>query len=91
MRAMAIASAMGLGVMASAAPALAAQQVYTYSVVHPVYGEIGTFTDTIDRSAEALRIDAHLRIAVKLLGVVAYREESDTTEVLRGGRLVSLA
>jgi hypothetical protein len=87
---MAIAGALGLSVMGSAAPALAGQQVYTYSVVHPIYGEIGTFTDTIDRNPEALRIDAHLRIAVKFLGVVAYREEADTTEVLRGNRLVLL-
>jgi Family of unknown function (DUF6134) len=89
-RAMAIAGALGLSVMGSAAPALAGQQVYTYSVVHPIYGEIGTFTDMIDQNPEATRIDARLRIAVKILGVVAYREESDTTEVLRGNRLVSL-
>jgi len=89
-RARAIAGAVGLSVMAAAAPALAGQQVYTYTVVHPVYGEIGTFTDTIDRSAEATRIDSRLRIAVKLLGVTAYREESDATEILQGDHLVSL-
>lgn len=87
---MAIAGALGLGVVGGAAPALAGQQLYTYSVVHPIYGEIGTFTDMIDRNPEAMRIDAHLRVAVTILGVVAYREESDTTEVLRGNRLVSL-
>jgi len=89
-RARAIAGAIGLSAMAAAAPALAGQQVYTYTVVHPVYGEIGTFTDTIDRSAGATRIDSRLRITVKLLGVTAYREESDATEILRGNRLVSL-
>jgi hypothetical protein len=89
-RARAVAGAMGLSLIAGGAPALAGQQVYTYSVVHPIYGEIGTFTDTIDRSAEATRIEARLRVAVKLLGVVAYREESDTTEILHGDRLVSL-
>jgi len=89
-RAAVIAGAVGLSVLASTAPALAGQQVYTYLVVHPIYGEIGTFTHTIDRSPGATRIDAHLRVAVKLLGVVAYREESDTTEVMRGNRLVSL-
>jgi len=81
---------MGLSLIAGGAPAWAGQQIYTYSVVHPIYGEIGTFTDTIDRSAEATRIEAHLRVAVTLLGVVAYREESDTTEILRGDRLISL-
>ena len=89
-RAAVIAGAVGLSVLASTAPALAGQQVYTYLVVHPIYGEIGTFTHAIDRNQEATRIDAHLRIAVTLLGVVAYREESDTTEVMRGNRLVSL-
>lgn len=89
-RARAIAGALGLSAMAATAPALAGQQVYTYSVVHPIYGEIGTFTDTIERSAEATRIDSHLRVSVKLLGVTAYREESDATEILHGNRLVSL-
>jgi uncharacterized protein DUF6134 len=89
-RARAIAGAIGLSAMAATAPAQAGQQVYTYSVVHPIYGEIGTFTDTIERSAEATRIESRLRVAVKLLGVTAYREESDTTEVLHGNRLVSL-
>jgi hypothetical protein len=81
---------MGLSVIAGATPALAGQQVYIYSVVHPVYGEIGTFTDTIDRSPEATRIDSRLRVVVKLLGIVVYRQDSDTTEIMRGNRLVSL-
>jgi Family of unknown function (DUF6134) len=89
-RARAIAVAMGLSVIAGASPALAGQQVYIYSVVHPIYGEIGTFTHTIERSPEATRIDTRLRVAVRLLGLVAYREESDTTEIMRGNRLVSL-
>ena len=89
-RARSIVGAVSFGLLASAAPALAGQQIYTYAVVHPIYGDIGTFTDTIDRNAEATRIDSQLRIAVKLLGVVAYREEADTTEIMRGNRLMSL-
>ena len=89
-RARAIAVAMGLSVIASTAPALAGKQVYTYSVVHPSYGKIGTLTDTVDRSPAAMRIDSRLRIAVKFLGIVVYHQESDTTEIMRGDRLVSL-
>src|SRR5882724_9076432 len=89
-RARAIAVAIVLSVIVGAAPALAGQQVYIYSVVHPFYGEIGTLTDTIDRSPEVMRLDSRLRIAVELLGIVVYREESDTTEIMRGDRLVSL-
>jgi len=81
---------MGLSVIAGITPALAGPQVYIYSVVHPIYGEIGTFTDTIDRSPEATRIDSRLRIAVKFLGIVVYRQEANTTEIMRGNRLVSL-
>jgi hypothetical protein len=83
-------AAMGLSVIAGITPALAGPQVYIYSVMHPIYGEIGTFTDTIDRSPEATRIDSRLRIAVKFLGIVVYRQEANTTEIIRGNRLVSL-
>jgi hypothetical protein len=98
MRAWKFTGVMALGVVAGAVssladqsvPAVAERQIYSYSVLHPLYGEIGTFTDTIDRSSETTRIDGHLRIAVKVLGVVAYRMASDTTEIICNDRLVSL-
>ena len=74
----------------TAAPALTEQMVYTYAVRHPVYGEIGTFTDTIDRQPETMQIDGRLRIAVKFIGIVVYRQESDITAIMRDDRLVSL-
>ena len=97
MRTMAICAAIGLSIFAGT-PALADQtdpvgngkQVYVYTVLHPLYGAIGTYTDTIVRSSETVRIEGCLRVAVKVLGVVAYRMESDTTEIMRGNRLISL-
>jgi hypothetical protein len=89
-RARTIAVAMGLSVTAGATSAHAEQQVYIYSVLHPTYGNIGTLTDTIERSPETTRIDSRLRIAVTVLGIVIYRQESDTTEIMRGNRLISL-
>jgi hypothetical protein len=80
----------GLSVIAGALPALAGQQVYIYSVVHPIYAEIGTLTDTIDRGPEATRINSRLHIAVKVLGIVVSRQETETIEIMRGNRLVSL-
>jgi len=71
-------------------PAPAGQLVYTYTVRHPLYGKIGTFTDTIDRKPETMRIDGRLRIAVKFLGIVVYRQDSDITAIMRDDRLVSL-
>jgi hypothetical protein len=85
-----VVAAMGLGLIAGVAPAFARQQIYIYSVVHPFYGEIGTYTDMIDRSPEATRIDSRLRIAVKFLGIVVYRQEANTTEIMIGNRLVLL-
>ena len=73
-----------------ATPELAGQLVYTYAVRHPLYGKIGTFTDTIDRQTETMRIDGRLRVAVKFLGIVLYRQESDITAIMRDDRLVSL-
>lgn len=58
--------------------------------MHPFYGDIGTLTDTIDRAPEATRSDWRLRIAVKLLGIVVYRQEFDTTEIMHGNRLTLL-
>jgi hypothetical protein len=89
-RAGAFAVALGMCVIVGATAAQAGQQVYTFSVVHPSYGKIGVLTDTIDRSPESMRIDARLRIAVKILGIVVYHQETDTTVIMRGNRLVSL-
>jgi hypothetical protein len=89
-RGMAIAIVIAFCGLAGAEPALAAQQVYIYSIIHPFYGTIGTFTDTIERTSEVTRIDSRLRVAVSLLGIVVYRQESDITEIMRGARLVSL-
>ena len=82
--------AAGLALLPGAQAALAGQQVYVYAVLHPSYGRIGTLTDTVDRSPDAMRVNQRLRVTVQLLGVVVYRERSDTTEIMRGDRLVSL-
>jgi hypothetical protein len=76
------------GFIASAAPSCAAQ-VYSYTIEHPTYGEIGSYTDTIEKSGDTMRIDTRLRVAVKVLGIVLHREEADRTELWKGDRLVS--
>jgi hypothetical protein len=76
------------GFIAGAAPSCAAQ-VYSYTIEHPTYGEIGSYTDTIEKSGDTMRIDTRLRVAVKVLGIVLHREEADRTELWKGDRLVS--
>jgi hypothetical protein len=87
---LAAAVALGLGVSMTVIPALAGQQVYVYTIVHPYYGDIGTLTDTIDRTPDVTRIESRLRIRVEILGIAVYSQASDTTEIIHGNRLVSL-
>jgi hypothetical protein len=79
-----------MGLLPGAPPALASPQVYVYAVLHPTYGRIGTLTDTVDRTGDKMQIDSRLRVAVKLIGVSIFRQQSDVTEIMRGDRLISL-
>lgn len=79
-----------LGLLTAAVPARAQERAYSYSIVHPFYGTIGTFKESIARSGDITRIDSRLRVAVSILGIVVHREEGDHTEIFRGDRLVSL-
>ena len=79
-----------LGSLTVAMPVRAQEQTYSYNVVHSVYGNIGTFTESIARSGGTTRIDTRVRVAVKILGIVAHRKESDRTEIFQDDRLVSL-
>lgn len=65
-------------------------QVYTYLVQHPTYGNIGMYTSEIDRRHGTFRISSELRIAIKIAGIIVYREEANRTEVWRGDRLITL-
>jgi hypothetical protein len=62
---------------------------YNYTVEHPTYGTIGTFSDTVAQDGDVKRIDSRLRVAVRILGIVVHREEADRTEVWQGDRLTS--
>jgi len=82
--------AMGsLAFLAANTSASAAPQTYVYSVENDEYGVIGTYTDTIDNVDGNRRIDTKLRVAIKVFGIVLYREEADRTELWQGGRLTS--
>jgi hypothetical protein len=69
-------------------PALAAETVYDYHIEHPRYGNIGTYRNVIKKDGNASLISAELKIAVKFLGIVVYRETASRTEEWQDGRLV---
>src|SRR5579859_704159 len=81
--------AIALSFLVTCTSATAAQQSYVYAIIHPVYGEIGTFTRTTHQVANTTTINSQLRVAIKLLGAVVYREDADGAETLRDNRLVS--
>jgi hypothetical protein len=78
-----------LGAALVSVPAHAAREVYTYRVMHPTYGDIGTYTNVVDRSGDDAKVQTELKIAVKKIGIVVYRQEARRAEEWRNDRLVS--
>jgi hypothetical protein len=78
-----------LGTALMAVPADAGREVYTYRVIHPTYGDIGTYTNTVDRSGEDANVQTELKIVVKKIGIVVYRQEARRAEHWRHERLMS--
>jgi hypothetical protein len=77
------------GAVAAPGAACSAEQVYHYAITHSRYGAIGAYDRTIDQSGGVTRAQSHLKIAVRVLGIVMHRESADQTEVWRGPRLMS--
>jgi hypothetical protein len=64
-----------------------AADVYVYDVRHPVYGTIGTYMDTLERTETGWHLETRLQVAVRLLGIVLHREEAHHSAVWQHGRL----
>src|SRR5260370_14402801 len=79
-----------LGTAFAAGPARAAREVYAYRVVHPTYGDIGTYTNVVDRAGDDPNGRTELEVAVNAIGIVMYRQEARRTEHWRNDRLGSL-
>jgi hypothetical protein len=77
-----------LAAAAGAMPAHAAPERYDYRVIHPSYGDIGTYTNIVDRVGDDTEVTSELRIIVRMLGIVVYRQEARRTEQWHGDRLV---
>ena len=71
-----------------AVPAFAAPERYEYRVIHPTYGDIGTYTNIIERTGDTTEVKSELHIAVRLLGIVFYRQDAKRTELWRGQKLI---
>src|SRR5262252_3227088 len=78
------AGALGSGTAAAETPAQ-----FIYRVSHSVFGEIGSYSNTVEPSRDGITVETRVHFEVSMLGVRMYREEAERTERWQGNRLVS--
>jgi hypothetical protein len=81
-----------LFIAAPAGPAGAGEApvgTFVYVIQHQDHGDIGTLTIVSTRRGDERVYDQTLHIAVKLLFVTAYHQDSERKEAWRGDRLIS--
>ena len=86
-----IVASAGLAFLAVAGPAFAAGSPtqLIYRVTHSVFGNIGTYINTIEPVGAGTMVMTSAHFEVKMLGVTMYREDAQRTERWEGNRLVS--
>ena len=79
--------AIAAGLMCSAAPAFADTVRLDYSVSHSKYGHIGSFSNTIDTEGQNTTVTTNENIAVKVIGITAFRQQAQRVEKWNGDKL----
>jgi hypothetical protein len=81
----------GLALLAGMGPAVAAgaPTQLIYRVTHSVFGNIGTYINTIEPIGTGTMVMTSAHFEVKMLGVTMHREDARRTERWEGNRLVS--
>lgn len=74
---------------ATVSTAAASQQRCNYQIHDSLYGEIGIYSNTIEKSGDATTVTTEAHIRVSLLGAVLYNQDVSRIERWVGGRLVS--
>jgi hypothetical protein len=83
----AFAGILALGLCLTAEAAVPMQ--LTYRVTHSVFGNIGTYVNTVEPSGGGTTVQTRAHFEVKMLGVNMYREDAQRTERWQGNRLIS--
>jgi hypothetical protein len=63
-------------------------QMLRYHVNHAIYGDIGTYSNTVERTGDTTTVLTEAHFKVSLLGIVVHREDAQRQERWRGDRLV---
>ncbi|MGO8920824.1 MAG: DUF6134 family protein [Stellaceae bacterium] len=66
----------------------AGSHVLRYRVKHATYGDIGTYSNTVEQTGDTTTVQTEAHFKVSLLGIVLHREDAQRTERWREGRLV---
>jgi hypothetical protein len=85
---LALAVVLLLSLSSGAARAMAESRQLTYDVKHSVFGDIGTYSNTIDTSGTTTTVKTTAHFLVKALGVGLHREDANRVEQWQGDRLV---
>lgn len=62
---------------------------FVYQVNHSVFGDIGTYTNTVEPTRDGTTVQTRAHFEIKVLGMKMYREDAERTERWQGNRLVS--
>jgi hypothetical protein len=80
-----------VGSLSAAAPAAASglPRQFVYDVTHSVFGNIGTYINTIEPDGTGTLVLTQAHFDVRMLGIPMYHEVAQRTELWQGNRLVS--
>ena len=62
---------------------------FVYQVHHSVFGDIGTYSNTVEPTRDGVTVKTQAHFEVKMLGVRMHREDAERTERWQGNRLVA--
>ena len=90
LKTVAVSIALAGGIAIGAGPAFADSVRLDYKVSNSKYGHIGSYSNTIDTDGQNTTVTTTSNIAVRFIGITAYRQAAERQEKWNGDRLVSL-
>ena len=76
--------------LVAAGPVMAQDSAqFIYHVNHSVFGDIGTYSNTVEPTRDGATVKTQAHFEVKMLGVRMHREDAERTERWQGNRLVA--
>jgi hypothetical protein len=84
-----LAAVLGIIVNTAGLAASSSTEQLRYRVQHSVFGNIGTYTNTVQTIGDITTVQTSVHFVVKMLGVGLHSEDAERTERWQGGRLMS--